>query len=286
MTAPAIIPVETLPALVDRASRALASARTSAEVLDARDAAAFVYDAAKAAARFAKAKGAHDELIAAVHRAQADALEIEAQAKRRLADEYDAAQERGEVVGPHNGARNRVPQENAIATVSDLGLTRKAIHEARQLRDAEAAAPGVIRRTLDARLAEGQEPTKAAIREAVSNVIHLGARQDTPPSFAELDRQIDAEQAAEDAHADPEVDLDTLKGRAHAINGSLSTIALISITGAEYWSVFNRDPARQTYAEWVRDSHRKLTDILKEIDNVRPEAPGTAKARRRAPRVS
>ncbi len=31
------------------------------------------------------------------HRAQADALEIEAMAKRRLADEYDAAQERGEV---------------------------------------------------------------------------------------------------------------------------------------------------------------------------------------------
>jgi hypothetical protein len=36
-------------------------------------------------------------LIAAAHRAQADALEIEAQAKRRLADEYDAAQDRGEV---------------------------------------------------------------------------------------------------------------------------------------------------------------------------------------------
>ena len=33
-----------------------------------------------------------DELVA-----QADALEIEAQAKRRLASEYDAAQERGEV---------------------------------------------------------------------------------------------------------------------------------------------------------------------------------------------
>jgi hypothetical protein len=39
----------------------------------------------------------HDELIAAVFRAQADALTIEAQAKRRLADEYDAAQERGDV---------------------------------------------------------------------------------------------------------------------------------------------------------------------------------------------
>jgi hypothetical protein len=45
----------------------------------------------------ALAKDAHDTLIAAAHRAQADALEIEAGAKRRLADEYDDAQERGEV---------------------------------------------------------------------------------------------------------------------------------------------------------------------------------------------
>ena len=103
-------------------------------------------------------------IIAAAHRAQADALEIEAQAKRRLADEYDAAQARGEVAGPATGRPKSVPDGNALPAVSDLGLTRKAVHEARQLRDAEAAAPGVIRRTLDARLADGQEPTKAAVR--------------------------------------------------------------------------------------------------------------------------
>jgi methyl coenzyme M reductase alpha subunit len=38
--------------------------------------------------------GAHP---AAAHRAQADALLIESRAKRCLADEYDAAQERGEI---------------------------------------------------------------------------------------------------------------------------------------------------------------------------------------------
>lgn len=132
-------------------TQVLAATTPAAEVIEARDVAALTYDAAKAAARFAKAKGAHDELIAAAHRAQADALEIEAQAKRRLADEYDAAQQRGEVAG-HGGERGNqhvanVPGGN-VATVADLGLTRKAIHEARQLRDAEAAAPGVIRRTL------------------------------------------------------------------------------------------------------------------------------------------
>jgi hypothetical protein len=80
-----------LPSLVDRRPRA-PGARTAAEVLEARD---MAYDAAKRGARVAQAKGAHDSLIAAAHRLQADALEIEAGAKRRLADEYDAAQARG-----------------------------------------------------------------------------------------------------------------------------------------------------------------------------------------------
>jgi len=50
---------------------------------------------AKLAARLARIKQAHDDLISAAHRVQADAIEIEALAKRRLADEYDAAQARG-----------------------------------------------------------------------------------------------------------------------------------------------------------------------------------------------
>jgi hypothetical protein len=83
-----------LPSLVDRRPRA-PGARTAAEVLEARDMASVAYDAAKRGARVAQAKGAHDSLIAAAHRLQADALEIEAGAKRRLADEYDAAQARG-----------------------------------------------------------------------------------------------------------------------------------------------------------------------------------------------
>ena len=84
--------VTSLPALVDRAVNALAGARTAAEVLEARDLASVAYDVAKMTARFAKAKQAHDELAAAAHRAQGDALKIELQAKYRLADEYDAAQ--------------------------------------------------------------------------------------------------------------------------------------------------------------------------------------------------
>ncbi|MCJ2018633.1 hypothetical protein MKK84_14500 [Methylobacterium sp. E-065] len=32
-------------------------------------------------------------------------------------------------------------------------------------------SPGIVRRTLDQQLAAGKEPTKAAVREAVSNVV-------------------------------------------------------------------------------------------------------------------
>lgn len=172
-----------LPSLVDRAASALTGARTAAEVLQARDMADFAYDAAKRVARLARAKDAHDELISAAYRAQADALEIESQAKRRLADEYDAAQERGEVRS--NGERGKaVPDENGFspATTADLGLTRKQIHEARIVRDAEEKDPGVVRRTLDERIESGQEPNKAALREAVVAAAERGLKPAPRPS--------------------------------------------------------------------------------------------------------
>jgi hypothetical protein len=174
-----------LPQLVDHAAATLSNARTAAEVLEARDLASFAYDTAKRAARLAKAKNAHDELIAAAHRAQADALEIEAQAKRRLAAEYDAAQERGEVQA--EGRPKTVPDGNgflppAAATAADLGISRKDIHEARVIRDAEEAEPGIVRRTLDEKLARGEEPTRAALRKMVVDAAMRGLRPERKPS--------------------------------------------------------------------------------------------------------
>ena len=172
MSAPAIIDqtASSLPQLVDHAAAALSNARTAAEVLEAKDMATFAYDTAKRAARLAKAKGAHDELIAAAHRAQADALAIEAQAKRRLADEYDSAQGRGEV--QTLGRPKNLPDEKnySPASAADLGLSHRDIHEARVVRDAEQAEPGIVRRTLDEKLASGKEPTRAAVRRATTKV--------------------------------------------------------------------------------------------------------------------
>jgi hypothetical protein len=70
--------------------------------------------------------------FSAAFRAQADALEIEALAKRRLADEYDAAQERGEVA-----VQGKPSKAKGLATASQIGLSYKEIHEARTIRDAD-----------------------------------------------------------------------------------------------------------------------------------------------------
>jgi len=155
-----------LPAIIDRAVSTLANAKTAAEVLEARDVASLAYDVAKRTARLAKAKNAHDSLIADAYRTQAHALEIEARAKRRLADEYDAAQVRGEAAKIGDNLPS-VPSGNSKPTAADLGLSRKTIHEARAIRDAEDVDPGIVKRTLDEAIAAGEEPTRARIRRAV-----------------------------------------------------------------------------------------------------------------------
>jgi len=197
VTALATVPEEAhdLRTLVDRASSALADARNAAEVLDARDMAGLAYDVAKRTARLQRAKAAHDDLIAAAHRSQAHALEIEACAKRRLADEYDAAQQRGEVAR-HGGTRkSKVSGGNLeqLPTVSDLGLSKKELHEARLIRDAEAAEPGIVRRTLDERLDRGEEPTRAALRRAAQG--RLQRSFDRLKSTEESVRRFEADKA-------------------------------------------------------------------------------------------
>lgn len=172
--------VHDLRALVDRAASILANARSSAEILDARDVAGFAYDVAKRTARVQRAKDAHDVLIGAAHRAQAHALEIEAQAKHRLADEYDAAQARGEVAAGR--PKSLEDGKSFQATAAELGLRHDEIHDARLIRDAEANDPGIVRRTLDDRLARGEEPTRAALRKMVVDAAMRGLRPPRGPS--------------------------------------------------------------------------------------------------------
>lgn len=67
------------------------------------------------------------ELVAAPN---SRALKIEATAKRRLADEYDAAQNRGKV--RQQGRRKTVNvSDGFVPTAADLGFTRKDVQEFR-----------------------------------------------------------------------------------------------------------------------------------------------------------
>lgn len=166
------MPSETLPELITKATAALDAARNSAEVLEARDMARVAYDAAKSVARIAKAKQAHDTLLVEVHRSQAHALAIRARAEMRLAEEYDAAQERGEVAKPggdrgnqHTGGKLLDPK---FASPKDLGMRDQEIHEARKLRDAERDEPGVVQRTINDMVESGEEPTSAALRRKIT----------------------------------------------------------------------------------------------------------------------
>jgi hypothetical protein len=188
--------IETLPRLIDQAMAALDNATTAAEVLDARDQAKVAYDAAKSAARFAKAKSAHATILATCHRMQADALTIEARAQSRLADEYDAAQSRGEI--NKAGKPAIIPGGNNKASVAEAGLKPKEIHEARQIRDAEKREPDIVRKAVDAKLAAGEEPTRADVKRAVNL-----SRKDAPEAdasmayFAELGKKAVPEIKAE-----------------------------------------------------------------------------------------
>jgi len=173
------IPSDTLPALIDRATQALASARNSAEVLEARDMARVAYDSAKSAGRMSKAKGAHDDMLGVVYRMQADAALIEARAKMRLADEYDAAQERGELAKRGGDRLTKVPNGNNAPTAADIGLSRKDIHEARKIRDAEQKNPGLAARALDAMVEARQEPTRAALGRSVMDAINSNPKRPT-----------------------------------------------------------------------------------------------------------
>lgn len=185
---------KTLPAMVNAAARLLASARDAAEVLEAKRKASETYDAAKLAARMAEAKGAHDEVIDKVRRAQAQAVEIESAAKKRLADEYDAAQKRGEVANGRDGPGAGVTDGNAKVTVAEIGLTRKDVHDARQIRNAEEAQPGIVKKTLDDALANGEEPTRAKVKRAVRAAV-MTKKEPAParekvPSNAALRKRI------------------------------------------------------------------------------------------------
>jgi N6-adenosine-specific RNA methylase IME4 len=137
---------EPLPALIDKAANRLRSARTSAEVFEAR--------------QLANLAMHHARLVNAANETRADCLRIIITAENRLADETDAAQKRGELAKPGQRANNRSP---VISELEDLGIPQQRLVEWRTVRDAGQAT---VNRVLAAAVTENRAPTKAEILEA------------------------------------------------------------------------------------------------------------------------
>lgn len=167
--APVVLPDgKDLAALVERARGLL----DDGDVAAARFLADYAYTHADMAARAAKRLTASAGLVAKAHRLQGDALLIEAQARIRIADEWDAAEQRGEISRGGRPPRDAGEGEKPVSdgngfTARDTGLTRKEISEARKLRDAEQRQPGIAERAIAARLEQGLAPTKANLRATI-----------------------------------------------------------------------------------------------------------------------
>lgn len=135
-----------LPAIIDDASKRLAEARTSAEVLEAMH-------AAQAALHYAK-------VVKAAHETQGDCLRMIVRAEVRMANEIDRGQANGELAPPHR------PQKASEApTLSDLGVRRDEVADWRKVRD---AGEDVANDVINERLAAGKAPTKADIKRRIA----------------------------------------------------------------------------------------------------------------------
>jgi hypothetical protein len=156
----AVAQIDALPLTIARVAGALDRATTAAELLAVWHTTELLYTAAKECARVEIFKKE------ACHKAMADVLLIQVRAQCRFADEYDAAQKRGELNKP---GRPNFSQQEKFSVLEELGLGGKKIHLARKVRDAEKAKPGLAEITL----ATG-EPTRARLMRAVDEAL-------TPP---------------------------------------------------------------------------------------------------------
>jgi hypothetical protein len=96
--------------------------------------------------------------------------------------------------------RSGVPNKNTVATVTDIGLTRKQVQEARAVRDAEKAKPGIIRKIMDAKLqaneerngmnqySKGDDSSLVMPRSESLGAVSLGGRTIRPPGPSPCER--------------------------------------------------------------------------------------------------
>lgn len=168
-----------LPAIIDRARDRLASARSSAEVLEAKA-------IAEAALHFARVTKAANET-------HADCLRMIVRAEMRMAIEIDKGQEQGALAKKENGrpAESVRTADTSLSTLEDLGVSRQRLAEWRDVRD---AGMPVVEQAIESALADGRAPTKADIQRAVAGKPHVSHNSGenewyTPPAIIDAARE-------------------------------------------------------------------------------------------------
>lgn len=160
-----------LPALIDRATRCLAEARTSAEVLEARA-------AAQAALHYAKVTKAANET-------QADCLRMIVRAEIRMADELDR---KPSAQGQRRDLNFRQEPAEVAPTYEELGIDHRRVSEWRETRD---AGDPIVEQAIEVALSEGRAPTKADIHKHVRGTFGTGENEwYTPAEHLERARQV------------------------------------------------------------------------------------------------
>lgn len=107
------------------------------------------YDQAKAAAASAERVKASRDLIDKARRMQADAVKIESMCYVAMADAVDEGQQKGQIL--RKGQRADVHGADFLS-LSEIGIDKRRLSEARQVRDAVKADPEFIDRVISARL--------------------------------------------------------------------------------------------------------------------------------------
>jgi hypothetical protein len=94
----------------------------------------------------------------------------------------------------------------------------------------------------------------------VSNIISLNLSR--LPTFEELERESEAQEAAEAVQHSNEYDPTSIKHRALAINGALNTFDFVDLTGVEYWSVYGSRPGQYTFYAWALRAQKTIANIV------------------------
>lgn len=159
---------------IANSSELVASIEAARAMLDAGDVqtayliSTVAYDQAKAAASAATKVNASRTLVEKARRMQAEALKIESLCYVAMADTVDEAQAKGEI--SRGGRPKTVSAENSF-TLDEVGVDRQQLHAARQIRDAVRSEPEFIERVVEARLSEGLEPSRAALKKEAGHAI-------------------------------------------------------------------------------------------------------------------